>query len=493
MHSSSFKYVAAIGLMAALAWTTSTQAAVEAYKVTTDRTVDASSLETLVADVIRLAGAKTNDEKAIALYDYLHLVLFHNAYPKEAAPQSTGPLKVINVYGWGLCGGQHTVMKAVFETAGWPVRYRGWSSPGHTTVEVQYDGKWHYFDVFLKSYFWMKDKSTIAGQDDIVADPSIVLAAKEEGRVPPHGFLCCGDTADGIVQGCKNSKANGVSKHTDGWASVTGRDQGYAPLLSLPSGAALRLEWQGKEGQMVANGTKGVHTCGTKDFRYDAVLGPIFMHYGPRNFSNGTFTYAPDFAKPADLADVILANAQAQGGKLAASGAGSAIFKLPLSYPYASATVEAAFEGAGKLFVSVDGGKTWAEAAPGDVSAQVRQKYNVWFKAEFGGALTKFAVNAIVEHNRGAQPFLYNGKNEITVSTKDNKLPEGTVLKVTYAFQETTAPGKLDRYDQPQRVTYAEAKTVTETIEKLPHTFTLEAGGNLPPKMLYIERAVAAK
>src|SRR5688572_18747213 len=90
----------------------------EDLRVTTDRTVDARSLETIVRDVVRLAGAKTNDEKAIAIHTWLHQAIFHQAYPVEKGPQSVGPLKVLNVYGWGLCGGQHTVLKALFEAAG---------------------------------------------------------------------------------------------------------------------------------------------------------------------------------------------------------------------------------------------------------------------------------------------------------------------------------------------------------------------------------------
>src|SRR5439155_9323684 len=128
----------------------------EGIKVTTDRTVDTSSLDSIVRDVFRLSGAKTNDEKAIAIHTWLHHAIFHNAYPVEKSPQSVGPLKAIRVYGWGLCGGQHTVLKALFETAGWKVRYRGWD--GHTTVEVSYDDRWHYFDVFLKCYYWTKDR-----------------------------------------------------------------------------------------------------------------------------------------------------------------------------------------------------------------------------------------------------------------------------------------------------------------------------------------------
>src|SRR5438105_3374153 len=134
---------------------------VRGFKVTTDRTVDAGSLESIVRDVIARAGARTNDDKAIALYEYLHHTIFHHAYATEPLPQSVGPLKVIHAYGWSLCGGQHTVLKALFEAAGFRCRYVAW--PGHTTIEVFYDGRWHYFDVFLKCYFWTRDKSHVAG------------------------------------------------------------------------------------------------------------------------------------------------------------------------------------------------------------------------------------------------------------------------------------------------------------------------------------------
>ena len=467
--------------------------AADGFKVTTDRTVDASSLESIVADVIRLSGAKTNDEKGIALYNYLNQVLFHHAYPNEKAPQSVGPLKVINVYGWGLCGGQHTVMKALFETAGWPVRYRGWSDPGHTTIEAKYDDRWHYYDIFLRAYYWTKDKKTIAGQDDINADPSIVLDGLKDGRVPKESYLACGDEAPGIVKGCKNSKPTEIYKPEQGWASVTGRDRNYSPLLTLPSGGALKLEWTGVPEGMVASGTKGVHTCpNLKDIRNDPVLGPVLEHYGTRNFSNGTFVYAPDLTKKGDLAEIELLNAKADGGKIVASGAASAIFKLSLPYPYAKATLSAEFDGDGRLSVSPDGGKSWQPAAAGDISPLVRQRYNVWVKAEFSGALKTVKLNATVEHNRAAQPFLYHGKNVVTVNTKDNKLPADSTMVVTYTYQEATAPDKKRQFNAKD-VTYSETKTVSKEVTALPFTFEVEVAGNTPPKMLGFERAVKSK
>lgn len=479
------KFIAATLLLASTAF-----ASADAFKITTDKTVDNSSLETIVADVIRLANAKTNDEKGIALYNYLHQVQFHRAYPTEKG-QSVGPLKVINAYGWGLCGGQHTLMKALFETAGWEVRYRGWE--GHTTVETKYDGKWHYFDVFLKAYFWTKDKSTIASQDDINADPSIVLDGVKDGRIPKESFLACGDDAPGIVSGCKTSKPYPVSKPKDGWASVTGRDEGYNPLLNLRSGATLRLDWAAQPGMMVASGSDGKHSCpNMKDTRSNPIAGPILEHYGTRTYSNGTFTYAPDFSKAADVADIELKNAKADGGKLSAAGEASAVFKLNLPYPYATLKIDSTFDGAGKLSVSTDNGKTWKPIEKGDASALARQHYDVLLKAEFSGALTKLSAEGVIEHNRGALPYLLPGKNQITVSTKDNKLPPNTALAVSYTYQEATAPAKRNQYDG-KNILYTDPKTVTKEVTALPFTFEIDVGGNTPPKMVSVERGIKGK
>lgn len=491
--------------------------AANAVKVTTDKTVDASSLDSIVQDVFRLSGAKTNDEKAIAIYNYFHGVEFHLEYPKENK-QTIGPLKYLNVYGWGLCGGQHTALKALFETAGWQCRFRGWSQPGHTTVETYYDDKWHWFDTFLKCYYWNKDKTAIAGQDDIVKDPSIVLDAVKEERVPKNNYVCCGDDPKAFPNACATSKTHEPIGPEKGWTAITGRDSKYSPLLSLSPGATLRLTWGNQPGMMVSSAKRmkpeGTHGCKTKDFRSDPVLGPVYEHYGPRAFANGAFTYAPDFAKPADLTGMTLSNAKAEGGKLVATGTGSAVFNLNLPYPYASCRVEATFEGGdGKVLVSTDEGKTWTDtagpkpvpadgepseplkaamAAPGDVTPFVRQKYNVSFKAEFPGTLAKFAVNAVVQHNRGVLPYLVNGKNVVTVTTKDNLLPAESVLVVTYAYQEATAPEGRKRYEGLD-VKYGDAKTVTKEITQLPCTFEVDVGGNTPPKMLYLERMLKAK
>ena len=138
-----------------------------------------SSLKAIVDSVTR--GCTTNDEKAIAVYNFMQLTHYHQNYPDEKG--GLGALKEINVYGWSLCGGLHTVEAALWRELGWKWRYVGWSNPGHTTVEVRYDGRWHYLDSFLKFYVRMPDPKapggwTIASEEVAAGEESVRFTAR---------------------------------------------------------------------------------------------------------------------------------------------------------------------------------------------------------------------------------------------------------------------------------------------------------------------------
>ena len=69
---------------------------VRGIKVLPDKAPDCSSLKTIAESVTR--GCKTNDEKAIAIYNFMRLSHYHRAYPSE--PGGVPVLKEINTYGW---------------------------------------------------------------------------------------------------------------------------------------------------------------------------------------------------------------------------------------------------------------------------------------------------------------------------------------------------------------------------------------------------------
>ena len=142
-----------VGLVAGVNGQPVPLATVHQIKVTADKAPDCSSLKAIVESVTR--DCKTNDEKAIAIYNFMQLTHYHQNYPSEKGGLAV--LKEINVYGWSLCGGLHSVQASLWRELGWRWRFVGWSNPGHTTVECQYDGRWHYLDVFLRYYAWMSD------------------------------------------------------------------------------------------------------------------------------------------------------------------------------------------------------------------------------------------------------------------------------------------------------------------------------------------------
>ena len=199
-------------------------ATVRAIKVLPDKAPNCSTLKTIAESVTR--GCQTNDEKAVAVYNFMNLTHYHRQYPSEAGGLSV--LKEINCYGWSLCGGLHSAQSAIWKELGWGWRFTGWSNPGHTTVEAQYDGRYHYLDVFLKFYAWMPDGRggrTIAGEADLADRAGDLLTGAfvlDKGRNCVYAtnhqfalnggkanwqapaFLSCGDPLAGVLSGVKS-------------------------------------------------------------------------------------------------------------------------------------------------------------------------------------------------------------------------------------------------------------------------------------------------
>jgi len=90
-------------------------------KVVADKAPDCSSRKAIVESVTR--GCKTNDEKAIAIYNFARLGYYHRNYPGEKG--GIAALKLFNVYGWSLCGGQHAAFSSLWVAAGWKHRFVG--------------------------------------------------------------------------------------------------------------------------------------------------------------------------------------------------------------------------------------------------------------------------------------------------------------------------------------------------------------------------------
>jgi len=519
---------------AAVADQPSAKGRVRQIKVLADKAPDCSSLKTIVDSVTR--GCKTNDEKAIAIYNFMQLSHYHQGYPGEKG--GLGALKEINVYGWSLCGGLHTIEAALWREMGWPWRYVGWSNPGHTTVEVEYDGRWHYFDAFLKFYTWMPDTRapggrTVAGEQDIKANPALVsdglefdrargvyyhkgdrfenLGGKANWRAP--SFLGCGDTPDGILTGIRSSNRAGSPT---GWAGLQFDSPGYDTDINLGPGYSLTLTWDAIKGAHWWNGRKYVpgHGCGDKDYRNCPSIGPILEPYirsggQRRSYANGTLLYAPDLANDAFL-DGLAAkdNVKLVGGKLVPVNADRpASITVELQSPYIMTRATGQAEGIDTAEISLDGGKTFKAVRLEDFSEAVGGNYSCLVKLSFKTALRSLRLEAIVQCNRGSLPYLSPGPNRIAVGVADNKELGDNRLVVTYAYQVGSRNKSYeeiaDAGAEVARAHYASWSAKPTVVQKmfaakdLPATFDIDVPtpkGKQPvyPRMLFLRREVLA-
>ncbi|HUU23098.1 MAG TPA: hypothetical protein VM389_11250, partial [Phycisphaerae bacterium] len=461
---------------------------------------------------------------------------------------TVGPLKAINVYGWSLCGSLPTILQALYNEYGWKTRYRGWH--GHMTMEVHYDGRWHYLDVFMGCYFRTRDKNTIAGQDDIIADPDIVRKAVAEGRVPTP-YMPCGDSPEGVITGVKGSvpwdpaaghdpaavtvidvggtaRAEGVD-HPSAARLRLKEDPAYSTAVRLQSGMRLTLAWAAAEnGQFGINGkqTAPGHTCGIKDFRTDPKLGPILMPYGRRSWANGEVVYAPDFANPAAWEDLaVRQNVAVRDGVVVPVKPGRpAYVGLRIQGPYVCSLAKAAAEWSSDdpgngLEVSLDG-QSWRKVPPPEPTAPaaaapttasmaaawlrpgeqdltmgrydkdgVLGRYGFYVRASVVTGLKKLTVTEMVEHNRCAQPYLVNGPNEITVTLDDAAALRKNRLFVTYAYAEGRGKPARPRYPfDGTAYEWGPEKTVRKEVTATPFRFTIDVGGDTPPNMVSLTR-----
>ncbi len=518
-------------LVVVLAAVPATAESLNRVHVVNDRAPDCSSLAAIVQSVTK--DCKTDDERAIAIYNFCRYDHYHHAYPSE--PGGISALKLINVYGWSLCGGEHTVMAALWEAAGYPWRYRGWSDPGHTTVEVSYGGRWHYLDTFLKFYAWMPDPQspygrTIAGQEDIRANPALVNDAfvtdsarkvcyQADNRFDFVGdkvnwtapaFMVCGDTLEGVLSGVRSSRNAGSPR---GWGGIQFDDPRYSTDVNLRPGFALTLDWNKIDGAFYFGGSRRApeHTCGDKDYRNCPAIGPLLEPYAAlgqkRSWSSGTLVFRPDLRSKAALTGFSQTdNLVWRDGKLQPQEPGRpAVAIVEMSSPYVVTKASGILVGEGARAEISKDGKAWTPVEMRDFSAAVGGSYRYQVRITFSQPLSALEITSIVQHNQEALPYLAPGRNKITI-TADNpqSLGDGR-LAVTYAYclgsRDLTPEQLFERDAEIARAHFAtwsdKPVVVQQTVSQLPATIEIPVPtprGKQPvyPRMLFLRRELLA-
>ncbi len=128
-------------------------------------------------------GEMSAAEKARAVYEFLRNHRFHAT---TGDFEVRDPVKLLNIYGYALCGDNASVLMDLWRIAGLPVR-RGFPS-GHCVSEVFYDGGWHMFDADESQVFLERDNATIAGDEALARDHDLVKRGAGEMDAALYAF-----------------------------------------------------------------------------------------------------------------------------------------------------------------------------------------------------------------------------------------------------------------------------------------------------------------
>ncbi len=143
---------------------------------------DPSSLESLMGH--SAFKGKKGQELAIELWRYLvspESGTYHFWAPceRETGMSVLDPLKLLNVFGFSVCGVQANLLSCLFSFAGLE-KARNVQIRGHHIAEVFYDGAWHLFDPDLHAYHMKHppNHGQIASYEECVRDPSLIHSQK---------------------------------------------------------------------------------------------------------------------------------------------------------------------------------------------------------------------------------------------------------------------------------------------------------------------------
>lgn len=477
-------------------------------RITTDRTVDASSLETIVGGVVR--PSMSEEEKARALLAWWRQTVYHYGWPyqrPERAENWHDPIKMINVHGYGLCGAQARSIGRLFarvfgdentrliglSEAGpgqWRMAecsgafldtarlriYPRLKRFGHTSVEVRYGGRWRLLDPEVGFYAYLRDGQGIAGAEDLIADPTLVT--RPARRVP--GLMPCGDISPVFY----------ASTFTN-WGSIT-RDvapDDHTMDITLRRGESYTRYWD-RKGPFV--------WFAEMDRRWD----PEYLSPGPRHlcegddgwrhYGNGELVYRPRLSDDSYRDGVSEENgvaASRRGLRPERAGRrGSVTFAIKLPYLISQAALKLDLtrvtgSDLARVWVRPAGGRwrlIWEEPHCGrakraiDLSPWVIAKYSYEVRFDLKAArqaehtlLHAVSFETTFMLNYLALPRLLPGRNRVTVEVADPGELRAQRLEVTYAWQDREGEHEETRVvtSSPYSYTLNVAPVLTQPAE----------------------------
>jgi hypothetical protein len=438
---------------------TTMQDAVFSPRVVGERRADFYSLETLLASP-PFAGQQ-GEALALAIYDYFTSTAdgtWHGwpADEREGQPVGWGkvsdPVKLLNAYGWMICGQCADVLLGLYRAAGMPARIFG--VPGHNLCEVFYDGRWHVLDVDMWTWFRTPD-GHIASACELAQDARRLILQNTDKSNPCdlpdrklEDYAQMYEQAKATVSGDRLTTVFphwATRAHTMDFALRPGetliRSQSHAGRFHMPqswqeSMTKYKGEWPGRPRE----------------------------RYAPfRTVGNGRWLYAPDLtAKTRDFELGVRSRQGLTQDERGLVGPGTVVFRIQSPYPFCgvpewrktpytySNGVWLALAGNGPFEAEVtdpEGRFVAVSTASGafadrpDITALLEARYDALLRITLGAGarLDKFAFGGYIMTAPLTLPRLAEGRNRMELRCRDKHQKRTTPWTVPVDFRSETA------------------------------------------------------
>lgn len=143
---------------------------------------DWRSVGSIVNEALRTYGDPAQmpaRDKARAIWEFFRTHRFHAT---TGDLDVRDPVKMLNVYGFALCGDNAPVLMELWRAAGIPSR-RGYPI-GHCVSEAWYDGGWHMMDADESVAFLDRDNRTILPESAVARDHDLAKRAYRSESLP---------------------------------------------------------------------------------------------------------------------------------------------------------------------------------------------------------------------------------------------------------------------------------------------------------------------
>ncbi|KKL19557.1 hypothetical protein LCGC14_2464270, partial [marine sediment metagenome] len=232
------------------------------------------------------------------------------------------PVKLLNAYGWAICGQCAHTLYGLYTTAGLEARPIG--LPGHSLCEVFYEGRWHILDVDMWTWF-RTPAGHIAGAYELTQNPEGLVLNNAE-RSDPCDLPDRSLEAYAKMYGETETVDDHVKCLPPKWSI-----RAHSMDFHLRPGETL-IRSQGNQGRFHM---PAAWTASRTKYRREWKGHPRERYEPFRTFGNGRWIYQPDLSTGSG--DFAAGVRQAEGvnpddGGLA--GTGGASWRIQSPYPF---------------------------------------------------------------------------------------------------------------------------------------------------------------